>query len=204
MEEIDEMTKSALQEAGNIGMGNLATALSKMVSREVKINIPTVEMVSLDQVVKEASEGSQKSVVGIHLKITGDVTGGTVILLPKYSAFSFSDLLLKKPVGKTNKITNKETMKLKEMGLRMCSTYMSSVNEFLGTNLEVSKPEIVVNMDGVGSSVKEQLQSLADDFIIIRGECTIPTTNSKKHFNMLFEPEASDVIMAAVMKKMTG
>jgi chemotaxis protein CheC len=204
MEEIDEMTKSALQEAGNIGMGNLATALSKMVSREVKINIPTVEMVSLDQVVKEASEGSQKSVVGIHLKITGDVTGGTVILLPKYSAFSFSDLLLKKPVGKTNKITNKETMKLKEMGLRMCSTYMSSVNEFLGTNLEVSRPEIVVNMDGVGSSVKEQLQSLADDFIIIRGECTIPTTNSKKHFNMLFEPEASDVIMAAVMKKMTG
>ncbi|WP_292486877.1 chemotaxis protein CheC [Methanohalobium sp.] len=203
MEEIDEMTKSALQEAGNIGMGNLATALSKMVSREVKINIPTVEMVSLDQVVKEASEGSQKSVVGIHLKITGDVTGGTVILLPRYSAFSFSDLLLKKPVGKTNKITNKETIKLKEMGLRMCSTYMSSVNEFLGTNLEVSKPEIVINMDGVGSSVKEQLQSLADDFIIIRGECTIPTTNSKKHFNMLFEPEASDVIMAAVMKKMT-
>ncbi|MFP4654449.1 MAG: chemotaxis protein CheC [Methanohalobium sp.] len=204
MDEIDEMTKSALQEAGNIGMGNLATALSKMVSREVKIDIPTVEIISLDQIVKESSEGSQKSVVGIHLKITGDVTGGTVILLPKYSAFSFSDLLLKKPVGKTNKITNKETMRLKEMGLRMCSTYMNSVNEFLGTNLEVSKPDIVVNMDGVGSSVKEQIKNLADDFIVIRGECTVPTTNSRKQFNMLFEPEASDVIMAAVMKKMTG
>lgn len=32
----------------------------------------------------------------------------------------------------------------------------------------------------------------------------IPTTNSRNEFNMLFEPGASDVIMAAVMQKMMG
>ncbi|KXS44230.1 MAG: inhibitor of MCP methylation CheC, partial [Methanolobus sp. T82-4] len=33
MAEMDEMAKGAFQEAGNIGMGHLATSLSKMVNR---------------------------------------------------------------------------------------------------------------------------------------------------------------------------
>jgi len=141
MTEMDEMTKGAFQEAGNIGMGHLATSLSKMVNREVKIDIPVVEMLSLDEIISRASNGKQKSVVGIHLNISGDVTGGTLILLPKFSALSFSDLLLKKSIGTTTKIEEMEIRKLREMGVRLCSSYMRVVNEFLGINLACIIPE---------------------------------------------------------------
>lgn len=204
MAEMDEMTKGAFQEAGNIGMGHLATSLSKMVNREVKIDIPVVEMLSLDEIISRASNGKQKSVVGIHLNISGDVTGGTLILLPKFSALSFSDLLLKKSIGTTTKIEELETRKLREMGVRLCSSYMRVVNEFLGINLSIGDPTMEVNMEGVADFIKKEIGQLADEFIVVKGECYIPSTNSRNEFNMLFEPEATDIIMAAIMKKMMG
>ncbi|KXS42601.1 MAG: inhibitor of MCP methylation CheC, partial [Methanolobus sp. T82-4] len=151
-----------------------------------------------------ASEGKQKTVVGIHLQLSGDVTGGTLILLPKFSALSFSDLLMKKPIGTTNKIEEMQMRKLREMGVRLCSSYMRVVNEFLGLNLKVGDPTMEVNMEGVSEFIQKEIGELADDFIVVKGECFIPSTNSRNEFNMLFEPEASDVIMAAVMKKMMG
>lgn len=205
MAEMDEMAKGAFQEAANIGMGHLATSLSKMVSRDVKIDIPTVEMLTLDEIIaKSDAEGKNKSVVGIHLHMSGDVTGGTLILLPKYSAFSFSDLLMKKSIGSTIKIEEPQVRKLREMGLNLCSSYMRVVNEFLGINLSIGDPSIEVNMEGVSDFIKNEIGSLADEFIVVKGECLIPSTNSKNEFNMLFEPGATDVIMAAVMKKMMG
>lgn len=204
MPEIDEMTKGAFQEAGNIGMGHLATSLSKMVDREVKIDIPKVDIYPLQRIIAEASEGAQKSVVGVHLKISGDVTGGTLILLPKYSALSFVDLLRKKPIGTTHTIQEEEIKKLREMGMRLCAAYMRVVNEFLGINLQIGEPEISVDMEGVGNFIRETVGSMADEFIVVKGVGYIPSTNSRNEFNMLFEPGASDVIVAAIMKKMMG
>ncbi|SFM15751.1 chemotaxis protein CheC [Methanolobus profundi] len=205
MAEMDEMAKGAFQEAGNIGMGHLATSLSKMVSRDVKIDIPVVEMLSLDDIIaKSNEEGKNKSVVGIHLHISGEVNGGTLILLPKFSALSFSDLLMKKPIGSTSKIEEPQQRKLREMGVNLCSAYMRVVNEFLGIDMTVGDPSIEVNMEGVGDFIKKEIGDLADQFIVVKGECLIPSTNSKNEFNMLFEPEATDIIMAAIMKKMMG
>ncbi|WP_321418027.1 chemotaxis protein CheC [uncultured Methanomethylovorans sp.] len=204
MAELDEMTKGAFQEAGNIGMGHLATSLSKMVDREVKIDIPKVDMYSLERIMTEASDIKQKSVVAIHLKITGDVSGGTLILLPKYSALSFVDLMRKKPIGSTHTIQEEEVKRLREMGLRLCAAYMKVVNEFLGVNLQIGDPEVYVDMEGVGKYIKQTIGSLADEFIVVKGVGYVPSTNSRNEFNMLFEPGASDIILAAVMKKMMG
>ncbi|MGB3907048.1 MAG: chemotaxis protein CheC [Methanomethylovorans sp.] len=204
MPELDEMTKGAFQEAGNIGMGHLATSLSKMVDREVKIDIPKVDIYPLQRIIDEASVGTQKSVVGVHLKINGDVVGGTLILLPKYSALSFVDLLRKKPIGTTHTIQEEEIKKLREMGVRLCAAYMRVVNEFLGINLQISEPEICVDMEGVGKFIKDTVGSMADEFIVVKGVGYVPSTNSRNEFNMLFEPGASDVIVAAIMKKMMG
>jgi Chemotaxis protein CheC, inhibitor of MCP methylation len=205
MVELDEMAKGAFQEAGNIGMGHLATSLSKMVNRDVKIDIPVVEMLTLDEIIaKSNEEGKNKSVIGIHLHMSGDVNGGTLILLPKFSALSFSDLLMKKSIGTTTKIEEPQIRKLREMGLNLCSSYMRVVNEFLGIDLKIGDPNIEVNMEGVGDFIKAEIGTLADQFIVVKGECFIPSTNSRNEFNMLFEPGATDIIMAAVMKKMMG
>jgi len=176
-----------------------------MVNRDVKIDIPVVEMLTLDEIIaKSNEEGKNKSVIGIHLHMSGDVNGGTLILLPKFSALSFSDLLMKKSIGTTTKIEEPQIRKLREMGLNLCSSYMRVVNEFLGIDLKIGDPNIEVNMEGVGDFIKAEIGTLADQFIVVKGECFIPSTNSRNEFNMLFEPGATDIIMAAVMKKMMG
>lgn len=56
MTELDELTKGALQEAGNIGMGHLATSLSKIVNRDVKIDVPRVELLSMQDILGNESD----------------------------------------------------------------------------------------------------------------------------------------------------
>ena len=90
------------------------------------------------------------------------------------------------------------------MGLRLCAAYMRVVNEFLGINLQIGEPEICVDMEGVGKFIKDTVGSMADEFIVVKGIGYVPSTNSRNEFNMLFEPGASDVIVAAIMKKMMG
>ncbi|AEH60445.1 CheC, inhibitor of MCP methylation [Methanosalsum zhilinae DSM 4017] len=204
MTELDELTKGALQEAGNIGMGHLATSLSKIVNRDVKIDVPRVELLSMQDILGNESDEKNKSVAGIHLQITGDAAGGLLILLPKYSALSFSDLLMKKPIGTTTKVEEMHQKKLEEMGLRLCKAYMKAVNEFIGIELNVGKPVVEVNMAGVDDFITRQIEDLADEFIVVKNECFIPSTNSRHEFNMLFEPDAAEIIMTAVMKKMMG
>lgn len=122
-------------------------------------------------------------------------------MLPKYSALSFSDLLMKKPIGTTTKVEEMHQKKLEEMGLRLCKAYMKAVNEFIGIELNVGKPVVEVNMAGVDDFITRQIEDLADEFIVVKNECFIPSTNSRHEFNMLFEPDAAEIIMTAVMKK---
>ena len=205
MAEMDEMTKGALQEAGNIGMGHLATSLSKIVKREVKIDIPVVEIVSLNEILKESEGDSRNKIVaGIHVDIKGDVNGGMLLLFPKFSALSFSDILTKKSVGTTSILEEIHITKLENMGFQLCSSYMKAINEFIGLELKLQETLIKVDMDGITDFISDEMKGLADEFIVIRNECFVPSTNSRHKFNMLFEPDASDTILTAVMQKMMG
>ena len=45
---LTDVQRDALQEVANIGASHAATALSQMVNRDIRIGIPSVEVISLD------------------------------------------------------------------------------------------------------------------------------------------------------------
>ncbi|MCX7730581.1 MAG: chemotaxis protein CheC, partial [Candidatus Caldatribacterium sp.] len=49
-EDLNEMQLDALKEIGNIGAGNAATALSKMVGKRVNMEVPLVRVIPLKEV----------------------------------------------------------------------------------------------------------------------------------------------------------
>ena len=67
MDFIDGIHLDVLKEIGNIGAGNAATSLSKMLSRRVDMKVPEVKIMPFNQV--ETVVGRGALVVGIYLNL---------------------------------------------------------------------------------------------------------------------------------------
>ena len=59
--------KDALQEVANIGASHAATVLSQMINKEIKIGIPSIDILPLEQTVDCVKD--QEVVAGVFLKI---------------------------------------------------------------------------------------------------------------------------------------
>ena len=83
---LTDLQRDALKEIGNIGAGNAANALAKMINKRVDINIPAVEMVELDKFANKISKTNEKLLVAWS-NITGK-TRATIL-----SIFDISDII---------------------------------------------------------------------------------------------------------------
>lgn len=68
---LNDSEKDALQELANIGAGHASTALSQMINKDVKMGIPKVEVISINDVSQHIE--SEKVVVGVFLKISDEI-----------------------------------------------------------------------------------------------------------------------------------
>ena len=64
----------ALREAGNIGAGNAAIALSQMVEERIGLSMPRASVLPLSQI-PDLVGGAEAPVAGVYLRIEGDVSG---------------------------------------------------------------------------------------------------------------------------------
>ena len=62
--ELNELHIDVLKEIGNIGAGNAATSLSKMLSKRIDMNVPEVSLLNYDDIIQSIG-GAENVVVGI-------------------------------------------------------------------------------------------------------------------------------------------
>ena len=68
--ELSELQMDVLKEIGNVGAGNSATALSRLIQRRIEMNVPQVALVPIEDV-PEFVGGPELVVVGIFLRVYG-------------------------------------------------------------------------------------------------------------------------------------
>ena len=93
---LDNMQMDVLKEIGNIGAGSAATALAKMLNRKVDMEVPKVKVLQFKEV-NEILGGAEMLVVGLLLKVTGDVTGSIMFVLEDTAAHVLVNILMGKP-----------------------------------------------------------------------------------------------------------
>ena len=76
---------SAIQEIGNIGTGSAATALSQLVGRQIDIDVPQLELVSLADAADEIGP-PESEVMGVLTPIMRDFAAGLLLVFPVGSA----------------------------------------------------------------------------------------------------------------------
>ncbi len=148
--ELTDIQKDALREVGNIGAGNAANALAKMINKRVDINIPSVEVVSIDQFAKKMSKKNMKLFVswsGVQGKTRAtvltlfkvpDITNLTSIIIGDNGKAKI-DL---RSVKSINDFPEIYIDAMKELGHILASHYTTALGNLLSIRLMTEPPDI--------------------------------------------------------------
>lgn len=193
-----------LKEIGNIGAGNAATALSKLLNKKIDMKVPDVRIVSFDEMMN-ITGGAENVVAGVFLRIEGEAPGSMFFVLPIEQATKF----IQEMIG--DESFNLESPPYNEMGLSalqelgniLSGSYLSSLSDFTNLSLYPSVPEISIDMVGaIISYGLIELSHVSDYAIVIdtalnEGEI-INKESVKGHFFLLPDPESFDTIFKAL------
>ncbi|NHM29817.1 chemotaxis protein CheC [Neobacillus terrae] len=157
-----------LKEIGNIGAGNAATSLSKLLNKRIDMKVPDVKIVSFDEIV-ELAGGADSVAAGVFLRIEGEAPGNMFFILPLPQAENFiRQMIGEEEFSFSNPIPNEMAFSaLQELGNILAGSYLSALSDFTDLALYPSVPALSIDMAGaiIGSGLMEHSQ--AGDYAIV-------------------------------------
>lgn len=136
-----------LREIGNIGAGNAVTALSQLLNRKIDMAIPTVNIVSFDEMM-ELIGGPDETVVAILFRIYGDAPSNVFFILSLEEA----EMLIRTMTDNqsfslhTNHTDALSLSVLEEVGNIVTGSYISALSDFTNLHLQPSIPHLGIDM----------------------------------------------------------
>jgi chemotaxis protein CheC len=162
-----EFKMDVLREVGNIGAGNAATALSRLLNKPVDMAVPKVQLLPFEEI-SEMVGGAEQIVIAIFLRVEGDAPGNLFFILSPDAAKG----LLKRLVGmhpETDGFLNEmEQSALCEIGNILAGSYLSSLADFTKLAMSPTVPALAMDMAGaILSYGLLQFGQMGDDALLI-------------------------------------
>lgn len=183
-----EMHTSFLQEIGNMGAGNAATALSDMITAPTDISVPTVKIISAVEAAKLADMLSGRTEAYL-ITLCGDLKGSLLFVIP----FAFVERLVQTyfPGASIKCKADFDDMAasvVREMVNIVAASYANNFAMLSGFMVDISVPE---------STTAPSSKIMAQNDIGTNTVCFINNTmeivDCKKSFNVLFFPELQTI-----------
>ncbi len=158
-----------LKEIGNIGAGNAATALSRMLSLRIPMETPKVKILAISEA-DRALGGPETPAVAVLAELSGEIGGMMMFLLD----IRFAGLLLRRMLGKTRadlrNMTELERSVFSEIGNVMIGSYMRAVSSLSGLSIRMSVPAVTCDMVGSLLTVPAaEMGKVSDRILLIEG-----------------------------------
>lgn len=193
---ITDMHLDVLREIGNIGAGNAATALSQMLDRKIDMRVPKVDLVTFEGMFDLAG-GAEEIVVGIFLRIEGDLSGSMFFVLSIESANRFIQKLIGDETFDFNTPPFSEIgiSAMQELGNILSGSYLSALSDFTGLKIYPTVPSLGVDMVGaIVSFGLIEISHSSDEVIVINTEISEERSNGTEringHFFLLPDPSS--------------
>lgn len=193
-----------LKEIGNIGAGHAATALSTLLDKKIDMKVPSVKVVSFDEMMEMAG-GPDNVVVSVFLRIEGDAPGSMFFLLPLEQASRFIRTMLKDDSFSFDHPPYSELglSAMQELGNILSGSYLSSLSDFTQLHLWPSVPALSIDMAGaiIGFGLLE-ISQVSDYAIVIdtalKEDDVEDSESVKGHFFLLPDPQSFENIFQAL------
>ena len=89
---LSEMEVDLLTELFNLGVGSAAASLSQMVKQEIKLSVPHIEFLNINQIADKL--GAERSICSVSQLVSGPFTAKSMLLFPEENSFEIVRQLL--------------------------------------------------------------------------------------------------------------
>lgn len=188
-----------LREVGNIGAGNAATALSKLLDKPIDMKVPVASLVSFEEI-SERVGGAEAVVIAIFLRVEGDAPGNMFYIISQDQA---RKLLLGLP-GLADAISEEgyselELSALNEIGNILAGSYLSSLADFTGLRLTPTVPSLAVDMAAaILSYGLLQFGTMGEDALLIETVFMEDREAAEAHFFLIPDPDSFKTMFEAL------
>lgn len=141
-EEID-----MLREAGNIASGNAMTSLSKLIDSTLDMNVVQVRIESIQEL-PEVLGGAEEVIAGMLINVFGDLNAMLLLAFETESAIGLVNRILGRQLKEFDEFDEIAHSALCETGNILAGSYLSALNTLTGLKLNVSTPQIAIDMAG--------------------------------------------------------
>ncbi|MDO5601210.1 MAG: chemotaxis protein CheC [Oscillospiraceae bacterium] len=193
--DLNDMQMDVLREIGNVGSGNAATALSTMLDKAVNITVPKIKILTFGEVAT-ALGGPENIVVGLLLQLSDDVGGIMMFLLEKDFASSTISTLTGMEMEDFANLDEMGVSVMSEIGNIMAASYVNAISTMTGLTINISVPEIAVDMVGALLSVPAiYFANVSDKIIFIENAFNCDGESLSSHILMIPDVESLQKIL---------
>lgn len=193
--ELNDMQMDVLREIGNIGSGNAATSLASMLAKTVDISVPKISVLDYEQVASELG-GPETMIVGLMLTLDGDVHGMLMFLLQQDFAHMTLNTLLGESLADFSEIDEMGLSAIREVGNIMAASYVNAIADMAGIAINISVPDVCIDMAGAILSVPAiHFANISDKIIFIEDEFHSGDVNATSHIVMIPDVDSLEKIM---------
>lgn len=145
--ELEELSKDFIKELGNIGTGNAVNALSQLLNCPLEIDTPNLRVLPFQRTTEIIAE-AETPLTGIMVEVFGEINGMFLFLLDETFTGQVVRLVLGEEITDFTSLTEMEESLLLELGNIMCGSYIRALSQLLDMEMDVSVPQISVDMGG--------------------------------------------------------
>jgi len=196
MLKLNNVQLDALKEVGNIGAGNAATALSKMIKTRVEMSVPDIMILPFSRIASTIG-GPDAHVAAIYYTIKGQAPGTLLFLIPITDAKKITGVLLNRDVSDVQfSFDEMECSALRELGNIMAGSFLNALNKFTSIYFVPTVPALCTDMVGaILGSVLSNLGMVSDYVLFIKTEFKYLGNHALGNLYFLPEAEALQVIL---------
>lgn len=193
--DMDETSADILKELGNIGTGNTVTSLSQMMGTPFDISSPSLHLAQVQEIYT-LLEQSQEVEAGILVEMKGEITGQFLFLLNE----SFTNIILDEILGGGERnileLDDLERSLLSELGNIMCGSYIRALSALMDMEIDVSVPDICVDMGGaILSAPLSRVMSKSAEILLIENQFHIDHRSYSGRILFFPDPECLEPIL---------
>lgn len=196
--DLNEIQLDVLREMGNIGTGNAAMALAEMLSTPIDISVPTVQILDYEAAM-ESMGGPETMIVGLLLSFDGDINGMIMFLLEKDFAHMMINTLMGEETESFDPDDPVSNSALTEVGNIMAASYVNAIASMTNMRINLSVPDMSIDMLGAILSVPAiHYANISDKIIMIQNQLQGNNTSASNRILMLPDVDSLQKIMTAL------
>lgn len=191
---LDELIISELEIVGHRGAENASTALSSFIRQKVTITVTDVKMKSIDIIQEELGQCETLS-VALLLRVTGEVEGNSLLIMPEKDAVTLVNFLGSKSTADDHiSFDDVEQSMLEETANITVSSFMNGLATHLNKKCIPNAPIYIHDMAGaILSVVVMESAEISDKALVF--ETYFECQNSNLHALLLFLPNPASFDM---------